>query len=79
MSFHIGRILRLPTYYIPCIYSKIFHILYGGTYNRIKETHWMLGEILLIQILKRDVDHENKVEERLVPLGLLKKLMSHGF
>lgn len=28
---------------------------------------------------KRDIFQEKKVEERLVPLGLLKKVMSHGF
>jgi hypothetical protein len=34
---------------------------------------------LISSILKRNIGQENKVEERLVPLGLLKKVMSHGF
>jgi hypothetical protein len=38
----------------------------------------VLGEILFLQILKRNIGQENKVEERMVPLGLLKKAMSHG-
>jgi hypothetical protein len=29
----------------------------------------LLGEILLLQILKRDIGQENKLEERFVPLG----------
>jgi hypothetical protein len=44
-----------------------------------KVTNWLLGEILLLQILKRDIGQETKLKERLVPLGLLKKVMSHGF
>jgi hypothetical protein len=35
--------------------------------------------MVLLQILKRDIDQENKVEERLVPLGLVKKVLSHVF
>jgi hypothetical protein len=34
---------------------------------------------LLLQILRRDIGQEMKLEERLVSLGLLKKVMSHGF
>jgi hypothetical protein len=29
--------------------------------------------------IRRDIGQEKKLEERLVPLGLLKKVMSHGF
>jgi hypothetical protein len=58
---------------------KIFHLLYGGTYHGIKETHWLLGDILLLQILKRDIGQETKLEEMLVSLVILKKVMSHGF
>jgi len=58
---------------------KIFHLLHGGTYHRIKETHWLLGDILLLQILKRDIGQETKLEEMLVSLVILKKVMSHGF
>jgi hypothetical protein len=57
----------------------MFHYIYGGIYHRIKVTHWLLREILFLQILKRDIDQEKKLEERLVPLGILKKVMSHGF
>ena len=57
---------------------KTNHI-YGGTYHQIKETHWFLGEILLLQILKRDIGQETKLEEMLVSLVILKKVMSHGF
>jgi hypothetical protein len=42
-------------------------------------THCLLGEIVLLQILKIDIGQEKKREERLVPLGILKKVMSHGF
>jgi len=31
----------------------MLHLLYGGTYHRNKVTHWMLGEILLIQRVKK--------------------------
>jgi hypothetical protein len=44
-----------------------------------KSDTFFLGEILLLQILKKDIGKENKVEERLVPLGILKKVISHGF
>ena len=57
----------------------MFHLLYGGTYHGIKVTQWLLGEILLLQILKRDIGQETKIDESLVPLGVLKKVMSHGF
>ena len=43
-----------------------------------KVTYWLLREILFLRILKIDIDKEKKVEERLVPLGLLKKVMFHG-
>jgi hypothetical protein len=36
-------------------------------------------EILFLQKLKRNIGQDKKVEERLVPLGLSKKVMSHGF
>ena len=79
MSSYIGKILIFPTYYIPCIYLKMFHLLYGGTYRQNKVTHWLSGEILFLQKLKRNIGQDKKVEERLVPLGLSKKVMSHGF
>jgi hypothetical protein len=57
----------------------MFHLLYGGTYHGIKVTHWLSGEILLLKLLKRGIGQEMKLEERLVSLGILKKVMSHGF
>ena len=33
-------------------------------------THWLLGEILFIQKLKRNIGQDKKLEERLVPLDL---------
>jgi hypothetical protein len=57
----------------------MFHLLCGGTYHQNKVTHLLLGEILFIQKVKRNIGQEKKVEERLVPLGLSKKVMSHGY
>ena len=79
MSSNIGSILRFPTYYIPCIYLKKNHLLYRGTYHQNKVTHWLLGEILFLQKVKRNIGQEKKVEDRLVPLGLSIKVMSHGY
>ena len=60
-----------------------FHLLYGGTYHRNKVTHWLLGNILLLQKLKRNIGQEDyKVQDQrqLVPLICIsKKVMSHGF
>ena len=42
-------------------------------------THWVLGEILFLQNLKRNIVQDKKVEERLVPLGISKKAMPHVF
>jgi hypothetical protein len=39
----------------------------------------VLGEILFLKILKINIDQEKKAEKRSVPLGLLKKVLSHGF
>ena len=33
----------------------MFHLIYGGTYHEAKATHWLLGEILLLRILKGDI------------------------
>jgi hypothetical protein len=71
--------LNISTYKIPYIYLKMFHIIYGGTYHQKKVTHWLLGEIMFLQKVKRNTFQENKVEERLVPLGLSMKVMSHGY
>lgn len=57
----------------------MFHLLYRGTYHRNKVTHWLLGDILFLQKLKENIGQDMKLEERLVPLGLSKKVMSHGF
>ena len=63
----------------------MFHVLYGGTYHRNKVTHWMLGKILLLQKIKRNIGQDDyKVQDQrqaLVPLihGISKKVMSHGF
>jgi G:T-mismatch repair DNA endonuclease (very short patch repair protein) len=42
-------------------------------------THWILGEIFFLQKLKRNIEQDKKIEERMVTLGISKKLMSHGF
>ena len=73
LSSHVGSILRFPTYYIPCIYLKMFHLLYGGTYHRKKGTLCLLGEILFLQKLKRNIGQDKKLEERLVPLKSFKE------
>ena len=57
----------------------MFHILYGVTYHQKKVTHWLLGEILFLQKLKINMGQDKKLEDRLVPFGLSKKVMSHGF
>ena len=38
---------------------KMFYLLYGGTYHRNKVTHWLLGNILLLQKLKRNVGQDD--------------------
>ena len=37
------------------------------------------GEILFLQILKRSISQDKKIEERMATLFHLKKAMSHGF
>jgi hypothetical protein len=54
-------------------------LLYGGTCHGIKETQWISQEILLLRILKRDIGQETKLEDSLVALGILKKVMFHEF
>jgi hypothetical protein len=53
----------------------MFHLLYGGKYHENKVTHWLLGDILSLQKVKRNIGQENKVEERLVILGLSIKVI----
>ena len=57
----------------------MFHLLYGGTYHKKKLTRWLLVENLFLQRLNGDTSQEKKAEERMEPLGLLKRVMSHGF
>ena len=38
---------------------KMFHLLYGGIYKRKKVTHWLLGKILLLQKLKRNIGQDD--------------------
>ena len=79
MCFHIGSILIFPTYYIPCIYFKMFHVLCGITYHQKKVTSWKSRKILFLQILKRSIVQDKKIKESMVTLFLLEKVMSHGF
>jgi hypothetical protein len=72
-NLNIGHLLY------PMHIFKNVSFFYGGTYHGIKVTHCFSGEILLIQILKRDMGQETKLDERFVPHGILKKAMSHGF
>jgi hypothetical protein len=60
-------------------YIKKYFILFMEAHIIKKGTHWVLGEILFLQILKGNIGQEKKVEERLVPLDILKKLISNGF
>ena len=57
----------------------MLHLLYGRTCHKNKMTNWLLGDILFLQKLKRNIGHDKKVEERLVTFGLSKNVMSHGF
>ena len=88
----IGMKIKSRSYGLPYWYHpKISHLIYpmnifknvsSSFWRHIsskKATQWLLGEILFLQILKREIGQGNKVEERLVPLGLLNKTMPHVF
>jgi hypothetical protein len=74
-----------------CEHLKIVHLLEPmhicknissslWSHMSLKEaTHWLLGEILFLGILKKRHCPRKEVEERIVCLGFLKKVMSHGF
>ena len=79
MSSHIGSTLTFPTYYIPWIYLKMFHVICGVTYHPKKVTSWKWGEILFLQILKRIIGQDEKIEEIMTTHFHIKKAMSHGF
>ena len=79
MSSNIGSFLSLSTFYIPCIYLKMFHVLCGATYHPKIFTSWLLWEIVFLQILRRSIGQDKKINERIASLFHLKKAMSHGF
>ena len=91
-KFHIGMKNKFVFYELPYWeHLKIAHLLdtmhifknvsssLWGHINQNKVTHWLLGEVLFLQKLKRNIGEDTKLEERLVPSGLSKKVMSHGF
>jgi hypothetical protein len=55
---------------------KNIYILYGDTYNWKKVAHSVLGNILLLQILKSTLAKKKISKGENVPLGLLKKVIS---
>ena len=59
------------------IFKNVSSSLWGHISSK-KMTQSLSREILFLRILKRNIDQNRKIEERLVTLGLLKKLMSHG-
>ena len=79
MNFHIGSILRFPTYYITYTYLKMWHVLCGLTYHPKRRTSYLPREILFLQILKRNIGQDKKIEERMDTLFHLKKVISQGF
>ena len=58
--------------------SKKIHVLCGIKCHPKKVTNCLLGNILFLQILKRSIGQDKKLE-RLAPLFHFKKVMSHGF
>lgn len=88
----IGMKRKIVFYELPCCeHLKIAHLLdpmhmlenvSSFLWRHIsskKVTHWVLGKILFLQKLKINIGREKKVVEKLVSLGHIKKVMSHGF
>ena len=57
----------------------MYDVVCGYAYHPKKRTCYLLGDILFLQILKRIIGQDNKIEERMTRLFHLKKEMSHGF